>query len=82
MSFSVLIEGSDQSLFDGRRGSKKLKWGKDQPYFEIKDKEVFLTQDISGIPTFTELRSLVKRFIETTQEFSDQSIGSFSQLFR
>lgn len=82
MSFSVLMEGSDQSMFGGRGGSKKLKWSNDRPYFEIRDQEVFLTQDIGGIPTYLELKTLVKDFIETYAEFNDQSMGSFAQLFK
>lgn len=82
MCLSVLLDDSDGSMFHGSGGCKKLKWSNDHPYFEIRDSKVFLSQDISGIPTFVEMRSLVKGFFELSQEFNDQSIGSLPHCFK
>lgn len=82
MCLSILLDDSDGSMFHGSGGCKKLKWSNDHPYFEIRDSKVFLSQDVSGIPTFVEMRSVVKGFIELSQEFNDQSMGSLPHCFR
>ncbi len=81
-SFSVLMGDSDEGAFSEGSALKKLKWSNDHPYFEIRGSDVFLTQDIDGIPTFLELRAAVQKFVEMSQEFNDQSMGSLSHCFK
>ena len=80
MTFSTPLENSDNKIFEG--GSKTLKWSKDHPYFEIKEKDLYLTQDIQGIPTYTEFRAIVEGFLELFHEFNDQSMGAFPHFLR
>lgn len=80
MSFSTPLDHSGKEIFEG--GAKVLKWSNNHPYFEIKDTELYLTQDIQGIPTYTEFKWLMKSFLEIFHEFSDQSMGVFPHPLR
>ena len=82
MSFSSQIDGDGKEVFETSTGSRKLKWSNEHPYFEQKGKDLFLAQEIKGIPTFIEFRALIKNFISMIYEFNDQSMGSFSHCFK
>ena len=73
---------SENAFPQGSKESRQLKWQYDQPYFDQQGECLFLSQNIFGIPTFTEFRDVVKNFINIYQEFNDQSMGSLSQLLR
>ncbi len=80
LTFSSTLTG--ESLPLSSQATRTLKWQKDQPFFEQQGENLFLSQNVQGVPTFVEFRDLIKNFISVYQEFNDQSMGSLSQLLR
>ena len=73
---------SENAFPHGSKEARQLKWRYDQPYFDQQGEHLFLSQNIHGIPTFSEFKDVIKNFVDVYQEFNDQSMGSLAQLLR